>query len=72
LKQYNYVPEITYDGNGVVYDLFRGDCFICTFTHRLNRNFQDPSAPSNDKIISPACWEQHYKPDEAVNDNGVS
>lgn len=72
LKQYNYVPEITYDENGIVYDLFRGDCFICTFTHRLNRNFQDPSAPSNDKIVSPACWEQHYKPDEAVKENGVS
>nr|DAU17876.1 MAG TPA: hypothetical protein [Bacteriophage sp.] len=28
--------------------LYRGDCYICQFTHRLNRNFQDPSAPSND------------------------
>lgn len=72
LKQHNYVPELTYNENGIIYDLFRGDCFICTFTHRLNRNFQDPSAPSNDKVVSPACWEQHYKPDETVNDNGVS
>ena len=73
LNEYDYIPELTYNENsGIVYDLFRGDCFICTFTHRLNRNFQDPSAPSNDKIVSPACWEQHYKPDEAVGENGVS
>jgi hypothetical protein len=28
--------------------LYRGDSFICTFTHRFNRNFQDPEAPTND------------------------
>lgn len=32
---------------------YRGDCFISTFAHRLNRNFQDPNAPNNDIIIQP-------------------
>jgi len=27
--------------------LYRGDSYICTFTHRFNRNFQDPNAPIN-------------------------
>jgi len=30
---------------------WRGDCFINLFTYRLNRNFNDPSLPNNDKII---------------------
>ena len=41
--------------------LFRGDCYICQFTHRVNRNFQDPSAPTNDKIVDPHCWEENYE-----------
>ena len=27
--------------------LYRGDTYICTFTHRFNRNFQDPKTPTN-------------------------
>jgi hypothetical protein len=27
---------------------YRGDCYICQFTHRMNRNFNDDSAPYND------------------------
>lgn len=30
---------------------FRGDSYICTFTHRLNRNFTNDSAPTNDIIV---------------------
>lgn len=41
--------------------LYRGDCYICQFTHRLNRNFQDPSAPSNDKIVDPECWADNFE-----------
>ena len=41
--------------------LYRGDCYICQFTHRLNRNFQDPSAPINDKIVDPNCWWVNYE-----------
>ena len=35
---------------------YRGDCFICNFTHRMVRNFSDPSAPYNDEIIDPNTW----------------
>lgn len=48
-------------------NLYRGDCYICQFTHRLNRNFQDPSAPINDKIVDPNCWKENYE----VADNVV-
>lgn len=41
--------------------LYRGDCYICQFTHRVNRNFQDPSAPINDKIVDKNCWKDHYE-----------
>lgn len=45
---------------------FRGDCFICYFTIRLNRNFQDPSAPNNDTIVDPNSWKDNFDP-ENVN-----
>lgn len=31
---------------------YRGDCYYCSFTHRLIRNFQDTSAPNNDELVS--------------------
>ena len=58
--------DITEDWTNKV--LYRGDTYICTFTHRLNRNFQDPSAPTNDKIVDPNCWKDNYNvEDEVVN-----
>ena len=42
-----------FDKNNICY---RGDCFIGNFTHRMMRNFADPSAPYNDEIISPDTW----------------
>lgn len=46
--------------------LYRGDCYICQFTHRVNRNFQDPSAPTNDRIVDPKCWETNYEVTDGV------
>lgn len=46
-------------------ECFRGDCYICNFTHRLNRNFQDISAPNADTIVDENCWVNNYKPDKA-------
>ena len=46
--------------------LFRGDCYICQFTHRVNRNFQDPSAPINDKIVDPKCWADNFEVSDDV------
>ena len=33
--------------------LYRGDCFIGNYTHRMCRNFQDPEVPVNDSIVQP-------------------
>ena len=55
------------DGNNkTLKTLYRGDCYICQFTHRVNRNFQDPSAPVNDKIVDPNCWKENYKVEDDV------
>lgn len=47
----------------VDFSVFRGDCYICQFTHRLNRNFQDPEAPTNDKIVDENTWKNNYDGD---------
>lgn len=46
--------------------LYRGDCYICQFTHRINRNFQDPSSPANDKIVDQNCWKNNYDVSDGV------
>jgi hypothetical protein len=45
------------------FELYRGDCYICQFTHRLNRNFNDPSAPYNDVIVNEDTWKENFDPD---------
>ena len=37
-------------------DCYRGDCFIGWYTHRVNRNFNDSSAPYNDTILQGMCF----------------
>ena len=49
------------------FNIYRGDCYICQFTHRVNRNFQDPSAPTNDTIVDKDCWKNYYDPDYSEN-----
>lgn len=46
--------------------LYRGDCYICQFTHRINRNFQDPSSPTNDTIVDQNCWKNNYDVSDGV------
>lgn len=43
--------------------VYRGDCFISQFTHRINRNFQDPDAPCNDTIVEEDTWREKYDED---------
>ena len=43
--------------------LYRGDCYICQFTHRIIRNFNDPSAPYNDFLVDADTWKENYDPD---------
>lgn len=47
--------------NKLITPLFRGDCYICQFTHRVNRNFQDPSAPANHDFVDQYTWRDNYK-----------
>jgi hypothetical protein len=44
-------------------NIYRGDCYISQFTHRINRNFQDPDAPNNDLIIEEDTWVENYNED---------
>lgn len=55
--------DVTYVGE--VDTCYRGDCYICQFTHRINRNFQDPSNPSNHEIVDDSTWKDNYKRDDS-------
>ena len=59
LKESEIAPDENFE-----YDLYRGDCYICQYTHRIIRNFNDPSAPYNDKIVDENSWKDHYNPDK--------
>ena len=41
--------------------VFRGDCYINTYTHRMNWNFIDPDLPTNKKIIDGLTWAKNFK-----------
>ena len=47
------------------FNAYRGDCYICQFTHRLNRNFNDDSSPYNSDIVDSNSWKNHYKVQES-------
>lgn len=55
----------SFSDNQQNFQLYRGDCFLCNFTHRLNRNFQDPSSPTNDIIVEPSTWKDNYRYNDA-------
>ena len=62
--RYNFKELTVYtDSNGSRAQVvcFRGDCYSNTFTYRLNRNFNDPTLPNNDKIIQADTWKENYK-----------
>ena len=47
------------------HSVYRGDCYLCQFTQRINRNFNDPTAPYNDVIVDPETWKNKYDPNNA-------
>lgn len=57
---------------GYRWSVFRGDCYICQFTHRLNRNFNSPSAPYNHTIIEDNTWKDNFDPDEKEKLNDIN
>ena len=40
---------------------YRGDCYINTYTHRMNWNFQDPELPTNTKIVDKYTWYKNWR-----------
>lgn len=64
--QLNTLPTdySTWAESGYYFNQFRGDNYICTFTWRMNRNFSDATAPTNDIIVEPNTWQDHFKPDD--------
>lgn len=53
-------------------DIFGGDCYIGNYTHRMCRNFQDPSAPINDDIIDSETWKDNYSLEELENNEKIN
>ena len=50
-------------GNTTYYEIgkvFRGDCFIGNYTHRMCRNFVDTETPTNDDIVDEKTWKSNY------------
>ena len=58
------VGDTSYEKYGYKYEAFRGDCYLCQFTHRLNRNFNAPSSPYNDDFVDIDTWRDNYDPDK--------
>ena len=70
IDDYRIVPKSSLvqdniTNTGYKNEVFRGDCYICQFTHRINRNFNDPSAPYNDIIVDENTWKDNYDPDNS-------
>lgn len=61
------INNINLNDNKLI-NLFRGDCYICQFTHRINRNFQDPTTPNNDMLVDNKCWANNYRVENGVTD----
>ena len=51
---------------------YRGDCYIGNFTHRMNRNFQDPETPINDVIVDETTWSTNYSLDKLEKNNSIN
>lgn len=58
--------------DGYQFSAFRGDCYICQFTHRIIRNFNSPSAPYNDKIVDENTWKDNYNPSKTESYENIN
>lgn len=56
----------------VVKNIFRGDCYIGNYTHRMVRNFQDASAPINDDIVDQMSWKDNYTIGNSENNGKIN
>lgn len=56
----------------IVSDIFRGDCFIGNYTHRMCRNFQDPTAPINSDIVDSYSWRDNYSIEDSESNSKIN
>ena len=70
--KYNYTYSNKDKFKGYTNVFYRGDCYICNFTHRLNRNFQDPEAPTNDDIVDINTWKNNYSYGEKEKNENIN
>lgn len=54
------VDDEKFNNKGSI-DAYRGDCYTCTVSMRLQRNFTDSDVPVNEIIIDPNTWKDNYK-----------
>ena len=71
-KKDTLLAESDYEAQDFDATYYRGDCYICQYTHRIIRNFNDPSAPYNDKIVDPNSWRDNYDPDNPESYAGIN
>lgn len=76
-KLSSYQDQITIlneaqQSNEYSFNLYRGDCYLCQFTHRIIRNFNSPSAPYNDIVVDQDSWRTHYAPNDAVKNGDIN
>lgn len=53
------VDDEKFNNKGSI-DAYRGDCYTCTVSMRLQRNFTDSDVPVNEIIIDPNTWKDNY------------
>ncbi len=41
--------------------MYRGDCYINTYSHRVINNFIDPELPTNNTIVDPWTWYKNFR-----------
>lgn len=58
---YTVSERFSIDADTNTIRIARGDCYLCTYTQRINRNFNDPETPTNDEIVENNTWEKHFK-----------
>ena len=66
------INSIEADSLGYSMNAYRGDCYICSYTHRMVRNFQDPEAPNNDVIVNENTWDDNYEVDNKEKNENIN
>lgn len=69
-NRYEFDPKL-YLPNDYSLICYRGDCFICEFTHRINRNFIDPETTLSDDIVNPDTWINNFKQGDLESNNKI-